>query len=441
MIPSRSAMWRRPPLRGFPIRRPFQAAQRALPAARARPRPRALSDFSRRPCATPSISVQADLPDADLPDAGSACAARANSACRRSIAAASPATRFSRRRSTGFSTLAAAIDMPEAAAAALARRFRRRRPRCATRWSAPCSTSRFRSKRLPSTPSSPLRCRCISPGSRRASTPHRSCRSATAPAPSAAARRRPPWSSAGSARTARAIAAAACAGRCGTTSASNARLCGSTKGISYQEIDGGPGTVKAETCTSCRGYVKILQQHKDPAVDIVADDVASLGLDLLMRDTEFRRGGVEPVPARLLRRAVQDRAATLRTPPLGRSRCCGPRRRNRRSTASAAPPVVGAIRARARRRAARAAAAVPDAEIVAAIGAGAARSRRRAEPPARLQPHRHGAAHQSRPRLACRGGGRRRRSPRCAARSRSNSISRPGAAASATIMSAACSAS
>ena len=44
-------------------------------------------------------------------------------------------------------------------------------------------------------------------------------------------------------------------------------LCGSTKGIAYQEIEGGAGTVKAETCDDCHGYVKILQQHKDPAVD------------------------------------------------------------------------------------------------------------------------------------------------------------------------------
>ena len=69
-------------------------------------------------------------------------------------------------------------------------------------------------------------------------------------------------------------------------------LCASTKGIAYKEVEGSPGTVKAETCTSCRGYVKIMQQHKDPAVDVVADDVASLALDLLMRDTDFRRGGV-----------------------------------------------------------------------------------------------------------------------------------------------------
>jgi FdhE protein len=71
-------------------------------------------------------------------------------------------------------------------------------------------------------------------------------------------------------------------------------LCGSTKGISYQEIEGGPGTIKAETCDSCRNYVKILHQHRDPALDPVADDVASLGLDLLVRETGMRRGGMNP---------------------------------------------------------------------------------------------------------------------------------------------------
>lgn len=71
-------------------------------------------------------------------------------------------------------------------------------------------------------------------------------------------------------------------------------LCGSTEGISYQEVDGGTGTVKAETCKKCRGYVKVLQQYLDPAVDPIADDVASLGLDILVRDAGFKRGGVNP---------------------------------------------------------------------------------------------------------------------------------------------------
>ena len=58
-------------------------------------------------------------------------------------------------------------------------------------------------------------------------------------------------------------------------------LCGSTEGISYQEIDGGGGTAKAETCKRCHSYLKLLLQHADPAMDVIADDVASLGLDLL----------------------------------------------------------------------------------------------------------------------------------------------------------------
>jgi FdhE protein len=71
-------------------------------------------------------------------------------------------------------------------------------------------------------------------------------------------------------------------------------LCGSTEGIGYQEIDGGPGSVKAETCDKCHGWVKILQQHKDPAIEPIADDVASLGLDLLMGEGPYRRGGFNP---------------------------------------------------------------------------------------------------------------------------------------------------
>jgi FdhE protein len=71
-------------------------------------------------------------------------------------------------------------------------------------------------------------------------------------------------------------------------------LCASTAGIAYREIDGGPGSVKAETCESCGGYLKVMQQHKDPHVELVADDVASLPLDLLVREAGYRRGGVNP---------------------------------------------------------------------------------------------------------------------------------------------------
>ena len=74
-------------------------------------------------------------------------------------------------------------------------------------------------------------------------------------------------------------------------------LCGSTKGIGYQEIEGEGGTVKAETCDACSGWSKIFYQNKAPDTDPVADDVASLRLDLLMREGPYRRGGFAPLLA------------------------------------------------------------------------------------------------------------------------------------------------
>ncbi|MET3663209.1 formate dehydrogenase accessory protein FdhE [Aquamicrobium ahrensii] len=71
-------------------------------------------------------------------------------------------------------------------------------------------------------------------------------------------------------------------------------ICSSTKGIRYQEIEDGPGTIKAETCDECGCYVKIFNQQKDSSLDPFADDVGSLGLDLLMRETSFRRGAFNP---------------------------------------------------------------------------------------------------------------------------------------------------
>ncbi|MDE2228599.1 MAG: formate dehydrogenase accessory protein FdhE [Alphaproteobacteria bacterium] len=71
-------------------------------------------------------------------------------------------------------------------------------------------------------------------------------------------------------------------------------LCGSTKGIAYHGIEGDAGTIKAESCESCRRYVKILYQQKDPALEPMADDIGSLGLDLLMREAGFARGAVNP---------------------------------------------------------------------------------------------------------------------------------------------------
>jgi FdhE protein len=70
-------------------------------------------------------------------------------------------------------------------------------------------------------------------------------------------------------------------------------LCGSTAQISFREIEGRP-EVKAEACGACHGYVKAMYRELDPGLDPVADDVATLGLDLLVREQGFRRGAVNP---------------------------------------------------------------------------------------------------------------------------------------------------
>jgi FdhE protein len=68
-------------------------------------------------------------------------------------------------------------------------------------------------------------------------------------------------------------------------------LCSSTEGISYRSIEGEPETVKAETCEKCRRYLKILYQVKDHMLDPLADDIASLGLDILLAEEGWKRGG------------------------------------------------------------------------------------------------------------------------------------------------------
>lgn len=65
--------------------------------------------------------------------------------------------------------------------------------------------------------------------------------------------------------------------------------CSSTKGIGYNHVEGTADTLKAECCDTCRSYVKIMASHADPALDPVADDVASAGLDLLVKEQGYRR--------------------------------------------------------------------------------------------------------------------------------------------------------
>jgi FdhE protein len=71
-------------------------------------------------------------------------------------------------------------------------------------------------------------------------------------------------------------------------------LCGATDGVSFRAIDGKPDTVKAETCESCRSYVKIVYQVNDMTLEPLCDDVATAGLDMLLAEEGWKRGGQNP---------------------------------------------------------------------------------------------------------------------------------------------------
>ena len=82
--------------------------------------------------------------------------------------------------------------------------------------------------------------------------------------------------------------------------------CESTEGIHFQElaVDEGvalpaaggirgakAGAVRAECCDTCGHYLKQVSMEKDPEVEPVADDLASVALDLLVSEAGFERSG------------------------------------------------------------------------------------------------------------------------------------------------------
>ncbi|MHA6205958.1 formate dehydrogenase accessory protein FdhE [Dyella soli] len=71
--------------------------------------------------------------------------------------------------------------------------------------------------------------------------------------------------------------------------------CGSTRRLSVQAIDGDSGLVKAETCGDCHTYAKLLYQVQDMQVDPYADDLASLGLDMLVTEAGYARHAPNPL--------------------------------------------------------------------------------------------------------------------------------------------------
>lgn len=67
--------------------------------------------------------------------------------------------------------------------------------------------------------------------------------------------------------------------------------CDTDQQVALQELEGSKGAVRAETCDACKSYLKIVYQDKDPNVDPVADDLATLALDMLVDEAGYERSG------------------------------------------------------------------------------------------------------------------------------------------------------
>lgn len=67
--------------------------------------------------------------------------------------------------------------------------------------------------------------------------------------------------------------------------------CGEDKQVALQRIEGGSEAARAETCDACHAYLKIFYPEHDAGLDPVADDLATLALDLLVDEAGYARSG------------------------------------------------------------------------------------------------------------------------------------------------------
>lgn len=71
--------------------------------------------------------------------------------------------------------------------------------------------------------------------------------------------------------------------------------CEDTEKIAYHHLEDHSEAIKAESCGKCNTYRKIFYQNKDQMVEAVADDLASLELDMLMGEEGFFRVNDNPL--------------------------------------------------------------------------------------------------------------------------------------------------
>jgi FdhE protein len=71
--------------------------------------------------------------------------------------------------------------------------------------------------------------------------------------------------------------------------------CEASGSLSLKGVERGAAAVQAETCDNCQTYAKMLYQGKDTKVDPYADDLASLGLDIMVSEAGWARHAPNPL--------------------------------------------------------------------------------------------------------------------------------------------------
>lgn len=71
--------------------------------------------------------------------------------------------------------------------------------------------------------------------------------------------------------------------------------CGSGEHIAYHGIEGADPAIQAEACDTCHIYLKRIDRDKSPGADPLADDLATLALDVLLNEQGYQRFGFNPL--------------------------------------------------------------------------------------------------------------------------------------------------
>lgn len=70
--------------------------------------------------------------------------------------------------------------------------------------------------------------------------------------------------------------------------------CEATGALDYWSLENKEAPIKAESCDDCQSYLKVFYPERDRDLELVADDLASLGLDAELEREGFGRSALNP---------------------------------------------------------------------------------------------------------------------------------------------------